>query len=62
MATVYDSHGICLRAGHHCTQLLMKHLNVPATLRASMGIYTTKAEIDELIKATIEGKETFDVF
>lgn len=62
MATVYDANGICLRAGHHCAQLLMRYLKQPATLRASIGIYTTKADIDALTRATKEGKETFDVF
>ncbi|MCL1990993.1 MAG: SufS family cysteine desulfurase [Defluviitaleaceae bacterium] len=62
MATVYDANGVCLRAGHHCAQLLMRYLKQPATLRASMGIYTTKADIDALVAATKEGKETFDVF
>ena len=62
MATVYDANGICLRAGHHCAQLLMRYLKQPATLRASIGIYTTKTDIDALICATKEGKETFDVF
>lgn len=62
MATVYDANGICVRAGHHCAQLLMGYLQQPATLRASFGVYTTKEEIDALVAATKEGKETFDVF
>jgi len=63
MATVYDVNGICVRAGHHCAQLLMKWLRQPATLRATFSIYNTKEEVDALVRATIEGKETFgDVF
>jgi len=63
MATVYDVNGICVRAGHHCAQPLMKWLKQPATLRATFSIYNTKKDIDALICATIEGKETFgDVF
>ena len=60
MATVYDSAGICVRAGHHCAQLLMKWLKQPATLRASIYLYTTKNEIDQLIHTTILGKEAFE--
>ena len=63
MATVYDANGVCVRAGQHCAQPLMDWLCQPATLRASCGIYNTKADIDTLIKGTLEGKETFgDVF
>jgi len=63
MATVYDANGVCVRAGQHCAQPLMNFLCQPATLRVSCGIYTTKADIDALIRGTIEGKETFgDVF
>ena len=63
MATVYDVNGVCVRAGHHCAQPLMKWLCQPATLRATFSIYNTKEDIDTLVRATIEGKETFgDVF
>ena len=63
MATVYDFNGVCVRAGHHCAQPLMKWLSQPATLRATFSIYNTKEDVDTLIRATIEGKETFgDVF
>ena len=63
MATVYDVNGVCVRAGHHCAQPLMKWLSQPATLRATFSIYNTKEDVDTLIRATIEGKETFgDVF
>lgn len=62
MATVYDSHGVCVRAGQHCAQPLMGWLGVGSTLRASFGIYTTKSEIDLLVQATIEGRDTFQLF
>ena len=63
MATVYDVNGVCVRAGHHCAQPLMKWLKQPATLRATFSIYNTKEDVDTLIRATLEGKETFgDVF
>ena len=59
MASVYDANGVCVRAGHHCAQLLMKWLKQPATLRASIYLYNTKADIDALVQATISGKEVF---
>ena len=54
-----DSKGIAVRAGHHCAQPVMKILNVPATLRASFGVYNTISEIDIFINALIETKEFF---
>lgn len=51
VATILDSHGVAIRAGHHCTQPLMRRLNVPATNRASFYIYNTTAEIDRMIEA-----------
>ena len=62
MATVYDDNAICVRAGQHCAQPLMNWLCVGSTLRASVAIYNTKEDIDALIKATIEGRETFKLF
>jgi len=62
MATVYDENGICVRAGQHCAQPLMNWLCVGSTLRASFSIYNTKEEIDALVTATKEGKETFELF
>ena len=62
MATVYDANGVCVRAGHHCAQPLMKWLKQPATLRATFSIYNTKEDIDTLIHGTLEGKETFNLF
>ena len=51
IGTLLDHEGIAVRTGHHCTQPLMKRLNVAATVRASLGIYTTKSEIDFLVSA-----------
>ena len=62
-ATIYDTEGICVRAGHHCAQPLMKWLCQPATLRVSFYLYNTKEEVDTFIEATRKGKEFFsDVF
>jgi cysteine desulfurase/selenocysteine lyase len=59
MATVYDFEGICVRAGHHCAQLLMKWLKQPATLRASIYFYNNEEDIKAFINATKKGKEIF---
>jgi len=50
--TMYDEEQICLRAGHHCAELLSRHLGVDGTLRASLYIYNTKEDIDRFIKKT----------
>ena len=51
IGTIMDSHGIAIRAGHHCTQPIMDFYNIPATARASFAIYNTKEDVDELVKA-----------
>ena len=48
IASLLDADGICVRAGHHCTQPLHRRLGVPATARASFGPYNTVAEVDLL--------------
>ncbi|MCI2398402.1 cysteine desulfurase [Aliiroseovarius subalbicans] len=49
ISTILDKKGIAVRAGHHCAQPLMEHLGVPATARASFGLYNTTDEVDRLI-------------
>lgn len=62
-ATILDSFGIAVRAGHHCAQPLMKWLGVTATARASFYIYNTEEEIDRLVDGLVKAKEYFgDVF
>jgi cysteine desulfurase/selenocysteine lyase len=51
--------GVCIRAGHHCAQPLMRTLGVPATARASVGVYTTPAELDALTDALLAGRKVF---
>ncbi len=58
-ATILDSKGIAVRAGHHCAQPLMRFFGVPATARASFYLYNTKADVDALVKGIIEAKEFF---
>ena len=58
-ASFLDQHGVAVRAGHHCNQLTMDYLNQDATVRASIAIYNSKEDCDELIKAI---KDTRDFF
>ncbi|VBB69700.1 Cysteine desulfurase, SufS subfamily [invertebrate metagenome] len=57
IATIVDQHGVAIRAGHHCAQPLMQRFGVPATARASFGLYNTRAEADALADAleTVRG-------
>jgi cysteine desulfurase/selenocysteine lyase len=50
VATILDSEGIAVRAGHHCAQPLMRYLQIPATVRASLGWYNDQEDIDQLIQ------------
>jgi cysteine desulfurase/selenocysteine lyase len=59
IAELADRGGVCIRAGHHCAQPLMRCLHVAATARASVGIYNTTAEIDTLLDALLAGREVF---
>jgi cysteine desulfurase / selenocysteine lyase len=59
IATVLDSQGIAIRAGHHCAQPLMRRLNVPATTRASCYLYNTTTEIDRLVEGLELAKSMF---
>ena len=56
MATILDQEGICIRAGHHCAQPLMRKLGVSATARASFYIYNSPEEVDALVDA-LEGSK-----
>jgi cysteine desulfurase/selenocysteine lyase len=51
--------GVCIRAGHHCAQPLMRCLGVGATARASLGVYNEPADIDALVDALLAGREVF---
>ncbi|MFT5180579.1 MAG: cysteine desulfurase/selenocysteine lyase [Alphaproteobacteria bacterium] len=51
IATIIDQSGVAVRAGHHCAQPLMARMDVPATVRASIGMYNTRADIDALVAA-----------
>ncbi len=53
LGTVLDSEGIAVRTGHHCAMPVMEFFGVPATTRASFGLYNSRAEIDELYGAVL---------
>lgn len=59
LATILDDSGICVRAGHHCAQPLMRRLGVPATARASFWIYNDASDIDALIAALERARVLF---
>jgi len=50
VAQILDWDGVCVRAGHHCTQPLMARLGVPATTRASFYLYSIAEEVDRLVE------------
>jgi cysteine desulfurase / selenocysteine lyase len=51
--------GVCIRAGHHCAQPLMRCLGVGATARASVGVYNDRSDVDALAQALERGREIF---
>ncbi len=59
IATIIDRAGVACRAGHHCAQPLMEMLGVPATTRASFGLYNTLADADALVEALESAREFF---
>ncbi len=59
VAELADRGGVCIRAGHHCAQPLMRRLGVGATARASVGVYNEPADIDALVDALLAGREVF---
>jgi len=54
IGTMLDLRGVAIRTGHHCAQPTMRHFGIPATARASFGLYNTKEEIDSFIEALKE--------
>lgn len=59
VGTVLDLEGVCIRAGHHCAQPLMRRFAVPATVRASFAFYNTVEEVDALARALRKAVEVF---
>ena len=59
LGTILDEEGVAIRAGHHCAQPLMEHLGVPATARASFGIYSDQADIAALLRGIERTRRIF---
>jgi len=59
VAQVLDTEGVCVRAGHHCAQPLMRILGVPATTRASFSVYNSAEDVDALVEALDKVNEIF---
>ena len=59
LATIVDQEGVCVRAGHHCAQPLMRVLDVAATTRASFYIYNGRDDVDALVEALEKSKGWF---
>ena len=59
IATILDDDGVAIRAGHHCCQILHEKIGVPATARASIGLYNTKEDVDVLLDAINKCKKVF---
>jgi cysteine desulfurase / selenocysteine lyase len=59
IGTILDQEGIAIRTGHHCAQPVMERYGIPATARASLGLYNTKEEIDALVRGIKKVQEVF---
>jgi cysteine desulfurase/selenocysteine lyase len=59
LATILDGEGVCIRAGNHCAQPLMRRLDVSATARASFYVYNDTSDIDALVGGVMKAKEIF---
>ena len=57
IGTILDSEGIAVRTGHHCAQPVMQRFNIPATVRASFGLYNTRQEVDALVRGIQKVRE-----
>jgi cysteine desulfurase / selenocysteine lyase len=61
VSEILDRHGVAVRAGHHCAQVLMDRLDISATARASFGVYTIPEEIDRLVEGLEDARKVFDL-
>jgi cysteine desulfurase/selenocysteine lyase len=59
VATIVDRQGVAVRAGHHCAQPVMKRFGVAATVRASFGVYSSRQDVDALVRALHAAREVF---
>ncbi|MBA3671900.1 MAG: aminotransferase class V-fold PLP-dependent enzyme, partial [Gemmatimonadaceae bacterium] len=59
LATILDGEGVCIRAGHHCAQPLMRRLGVNATARASFYVYSEERDVDALMRGLERARALF---
>ena len=59
IGTIIDHHGVAIRTGHHCAMPAIAHFEVPATARASFGVYNTRSDVDTLVTALLATREMF---
>jgi cysteine desulfurase/selenocysteine lyase len=59
LATILDQAGVCIRAGHHCAQPLMRRLGLSATARASFYVYSVESDVDALVRAVLKARAVF---
>jgi cysteine desulfurase/selenocysteine lyase len=59
LATILDHEGVAIRAGHHCAMPLMDALGLPATARASFGLYNTRSDVESLVRGIRKAREVF---
>jgi cysteine desulfurase/selenocysteine lyase len=59
VGTIADQDGVAIRTGHHCTQPVMDFFGVPATARASLAFYNTRADVDALVAAIHRVRKVF---
>ena len=59
VSEILDRHGVAVRAGHHCARPVCVRYGIPATTRASFGVYTTMDEVDALVRGLGQVKEVF---
>jgi cysteine desulfurase / selenocysteine lyase len=59
IGTILDQDGIAVRTGHHCAQPVMDRFQIPATTRASLAFYNTRAEVDALVAGIRKVQEFF---
>lgn len=60
IASILDANDVCIRAGNHCAQPLMRRLGINSTTRMSFGVYNTRQDVDKAVKAIQQAKEMID--
>jgi len=59
IGTILDHEGIAVRTGHHCAQPVMDRFGIPATTRISLGLYSTRDDVDAAVQAIAKANEVF---